>query len=815
MLLKPRWMKLARDAELMPGRTAMMILAIAAGVFGLATMLGSYSILTREIRQNYLATNPASATLKIDNIDAALVQAIRHFPGIAAAQASAKVNADIQMADGRLQALNLMIVDDFKEMRINSIFPESGTWPPAPGSLLMEKDSLKKLKLNIGDVLQLKMADGSKRQITISGSARDPGVPVPSMSAFAYAAPETLASLGIQDGMHDLKISVSEKAFDIDAIEQQASKLARWLQQQGHVVERIRIPPPGEHPHQLIMTSMLVMLLVFSGIALLLSAVLTASIIDSMLAQQIRQIGVMKTIGARFSQIMSLYLGFVFIIGVLATCLGAPAGLAAGRAFSQLILGNVLNFTMNSGEVPGYVYLLLVFAGVIVPLCMAAVPVSMAGKVSAHIAMTDFGSKRKFFTENAFGKWLYHLPGLNRSIAMSLLYSLRNSFRSRGRLLLTLALLATAGAMFISSLNVRKASQEHLMEAAAERHYDLELYLDKPADKDGIISIIAAVPGVNKVEAWSSSSVARHRPDGLNIERTYPDGGHGSLNVMAIPDGSKLISLSMQSGLWLSEVPANAANTANALDAVVLNNKALESFPRLAVGDTITLGVRDKAASLRVVGIARQKMTGAMAYVSPVTYAKLSSQAELYKSFRVVLNQHDAKTIDARTRQIEAALARQGIRVNASITETMLRQEVDDHFDLLVNALLFISFLMALVGVLGLGSSMSSNVAERTREFGIMRSIGASPGVVIRSVMAEGLLIALMSFGIAVAMALPLSAGISAFLGNLLFDEAFPLVISQKSLWIWLLIVSSGAALATAYPAWKASRLSIHASFAQ
>ncbi|MFZ6875110.1 ABC transporter permease [Undibacterium sp. Di27W] len=812
MLLKPRWMKLARDAELMPGRTAMMILAIAAGVFGLATMLGSYSILTREIRQNYLATNPASATLKIDNIDAALVQAIRNFPGIAAAQASAKVNADIQMTDGRSQALNLMIVDDFKDMRINSIFPENGAWPPAPGTLLLEKDSLKKLKLNIGDVLQLKMADGSKRQITISGSARDPGVPVPSMSAFAYAAPETLASLGIKDGMHDLKISVSEKAFDIDAIEQQASKLALWLQQQGHVVERIRIPPPGEHPHQLIMTSMLGMLLVFSGIALLLSAVLTASIIDSMLAQQIRQIGVMKTIGARFSQIMSLYLGFVFIIGVLATCLGAPAGLAAGRAFSQLILGNVLNFTMSSGEVPGYVYLVLVFAGVIVPLCMAAVPVSRAGKVSAHIAMTDFGSKRKFFTENAFGQWLYHLPGLNRSITMSLLYSLRNSFRSRGRLLLTLALLATAGAMFISSLNVRKASQEHLIEAATERHYDLELYLGKPADKAGIISIIAAVPGVNKVEAWSSSSVARHRPDGLNIERTYPDGGHGSLNVMAIPDGSELISLSMQSGLWLSEVPANAGD---ALDTVVLNNKALESFPRFAVGDTITLGVRDKAASLRVVGIARQKMTGAMAYVSPATYAKLSSQAELYKSFRVVLDTHDAKTIDARTRQIEAALTRQGIRVSASITETMLRQEVDDHFDLLVNALLFISILMALVGVLGLGSSMSSNVAERTREFGIMRSIGASPGVVIRSVMAEGLLIALMSFGIAVAMALPLSAGISAFLGNLLFDEAFPLVISQKSLWIWLLIVSSGAALATAYPAWKASRLSIHASFAQ
>lgn len=807
MLLKPRWLKLVRDAQLMPGRTAMMILAIAAGVFGLATMLGSFTILTREIRQNYLATNPASATLRIDNIDAQLVQATRNFPGIAAAQASVKVTADIQLTDGRVQALNLMVVEDFKELRINSIFPENGAWPPPPGTLLLEKDSLKKLKLKTGDILQLKMADGSKRQITVSGSARDPGVPVPSMSAFAYATPATMAALGVKDGMRDLKITVSSKPFDIDAIEQVASALALWIQQQGHVVERIMIPPPGQHPHQLIMTSILGMLLVFSGIALVLSAVLTATIIESMLAQQVRQIGVMKTIGARSSQIAALYLSLVLILALLATCIGAPAGLATGRAFSQQILVSVLNFNMNSGAVPDYVYMVLIMAGVLVPLCMAGVPISRACNVSAHTAMTDFGSKQKFFSEKAFGKWLSHLPGLDRGM----LVSLRNSFRSRGRLMLTLALLATAGALFISSLNVRKASQQHLVEAAAERHYDLEIHLSKPEDRNKIIRIIRTVSGVNLVEAWSSSVVARHRSDGLNIERTYPDGGHGSLNVTAIPDGSKLISLTMQNGQWLSDLQSNAEN---ALDTVVLNNNALESFPKITVGDTITLGVRDKAASLRVVGIARQKMTGAMAYVSPSTYAKLTNQSEHYRSFRVVMDQHDAKTIDTVTKQIEAALGRQEIRTSASITENMLRQEVDDHFDLLVNALLFISILMALVGVLALGSSMSSNVAERTREFGVMRSIGASPGLVVRNVIVEGLFIALMSFGIAIVMALPLSAGISAFLGNLLFDEAFPLIISQKSLWIWLFIVESGAVLASAYPAWKASRLSIRASFA-
>lgn len=805
MSLSPRWMKLARDVQLTPGRIAMMLLAIAAGVFGLATMLSSYTILTREIRQNYLATNPASAMLKIDNIDAALLKAIRNFPGIAAAQASARLDANLQLPDGGLHPISLFIVDDFKELRINSIFPDKGAWPPQAGTILLEKESLRKLQLKIGANLHIKLADGSLRLALISGTAHDPAMPVPSMSAYAYATPDTMRALGFTESLRDLKITVTEKPFDIDAIEQTASALALWIQQQGHVVERIRIPPPGEHPHQLIMTAVLGMLLVFSAIALALSAVLTATIIDGMLAQQVRQIGVMKTIGARSSQIAALYFSFVFILSVLATNIGAPAGLAAGRAFSQFILANMLNFTMNSGAVPDYVYLALVLAGVLVPLCMAAVPIIKATHVSAQAAMTDFGTARKYVDrKNVLNfSWLTYVPGMDRSLMMAL----RNSFRRRGRLLLTLTLLATAGAMFISSLNVRKASQEHLVEAAAERHYDLEIVLAKPEDRQKIAQLVTAVPGVTLVEAWSSSAVARHRPDGLNIERTYPDGGHGSLNVTAIPAGSGLISLHMQSGQWLGDGIASAAS-------VVLNDKALESFPHVKMGDSISLGVHRSVATLRVVGIVRQKMTGAMAYVSSATYAKMTGQNEFYKRFRIVMNQHDSKTIDTVTKQIETALGKQEIRVSASITESMLRQEVDAHFDLLVNALLFISILMALVGALGLGSSMSTNVSERTREFGIMRSIGASSGVVLRNIIAEGLFIGLMSWCIAIVLALPLSAAIGAFLGNLLFDEAFPLVISPTSLWIWLCVVASASILASAYPAWKASRLNIRDAFA-
>ena len=86
-MLSPRWMKLVRDMRATKGRTALMVLAIAAGVCGVATMLTSYSILERETRRNYLATNPPSATLNVERIEPKLVEQVRRFPGIRQAQA--------------------------------------------------------------------------------------------------------------------------------------------------------------------------------------------------------------------------------------------------------------------------------------------------------------------------------------------------------------------------------------------------------------------------------------------------------------------------------------------------------------------------------------------------------------------------------------------------------------------------------------------------------------------------------------------------------------------------------------------------------
>jgi putative ABC transport system permease protein len=797
-MLSPRWRKLLRDALTTPGRIALMILAIAAGVCGLATMLSSYTILSRETTRNYLDTNPPSATLRLDRIDAPLIEAVRRFPGIADAQASAIVGAAVQV-DGNWLPLTIFVVDDFNALRINTVYREAGAWPPPSATLLLERDALPLIDARIGAAVKVRTGDGAEHALSISGTLHDPALPPASRGStvYAYATPATVAAMGLDGSLRQLKLTVRDKPLDVDAIEATVAPLALWLQGQGRSVEQIRIPPPGQHPHQKVMASILIMLLIFSGIALLLSALLTATILGGMLAQQARQIGVMKAIGARSSQIAVMYLAMVCVMGIVATALGTWAGIAAGRVFSGVVLGQILNFTMHSGAVPASSYLLLTAMGVLLPLIIAAVPIVQASRTTVQAAITDFGSGSQAYP--AGGRWLASLPWIDRSLLMAL----RNTLRRRGRLLFILSLLAMAGAMFVSSLNVRKASEQHLVDAARDRHYDMEILLSRYEPVDRVTAIIGAVPGVAAVEAWNSSATSKARADGLEIERVYPDGAHGSLTMAAVPESSAMLKLSMLDGHWLT--PGQAGT-------VVLNSAALEFFPRTKVGDDISLASHGHVARVRVVGIARQAMSAATAYVTPQTYAALAGQPGRASSYRVVMRAHDERGIDAVTRAIEVALAKEHIGTRISITETMLRKDVDGHFDLLIAALLFISILMALVGSVGLGSAMSTSVAERSREFGIMRCIGARSGVVLRNVLCEGLFVALMSVPLAVLLALPVSAAIGALLGNMLFGMAFPLVLSIKAVLIWLGLVLANATLASAVPAWKASRLTIHQS---
>ncbi|TLN21542.1 ABC transporter permease, partial [bacterium] len=572
-MVSPRWRKLLGDLRSAKGRMVMMVIAIAVGIFAIGTILSTYTILTREISRNYLSTKPASALLEMDKVDQALVESVRHRPGIADAEASSSVMARIETKSGEWMPLLLFVVKDFNGLRINTFRPESGAWPPPEGSILLEREAAPLVKAKVGDVLRVQTPNGPKRKVAISGLVHDPGL-APAwqeQTTYGYVTPSTLAWLGESSTLHLLKITVKDQPLNMTAIEKTAGDLVQWLKQQGRLVEEIRIPPPGKHPHENQMTAILVLLLIFSLMALGLSAILTATMIGGLLAQQVRQIGVMKAIGARTCQIAGLYLGLIVLIGIVAVLLGLPPGIAAGRGFARVV-AELLNFTLYSEAIPGWVFLAQLLVGVLVPFFVALIPIIRTTGTTVREAINDYGVSREMFGSRRLDTLLGKIRGLDRT----LLLALRNTFRRRGRLALTLGLLAAAGAMFITSLNVKTAWEHNLRDAASHRRYDLEVRLNRPEPEQKLFGIIAKVPGVQQVESWSMAPAAVSRPDGLEIVRTYPDGGHGSLTLRSTPPESKMLQSPLLSGRRLQRGDTGA---------VVLNHTAAGFFPKVKVGD--------------------------------------------------------------------------------------------------------------------------------------------------------------------------------------------------------------------------------------
>jgi putative ABC transport system permease protein len=122
--------------------------------------------------------------------------------------------------------------------------------------------------------------------------------------------------------------------------------------------------------------------------------------------------------------------------------------------------------------------------------------------------------------------------------------------------------------------------------------------------------------------------------------------------------------------------------------------------------------------------------------------------------------------------------------------------------------------LTIIIGGLGLASTMSLAVLERTREIGVLRAIGASPRAILTIVQGEGMVVALLSWAIAIPLSLPVSLLLGQSFGRIMFPvPADPLPeLSAVAIWLGVTVLVSVAACA--WPASRAIRIPTSAALA-
>jgi putative ABC transport system permease protein len=797
--MQTRYFKVIRDLTSDYSKNFMLVLAIAIGVFGIGAILGGYSVIKREMTDNYRGTVPASATIEIEgNITKGLVDSVKQISGIAEAERHATLVARMKVGE-KWYPLLLFIIDDFKEKRTNKVFHISGEQEPATGAMLVERTAFIMMQAKEGDELIVKTANGSPQKIKLVGTVHDPGL-APAwqeQSGYGYITLSTLQLLGETQAFDQLRILVSEKQYSKEHITERAQAVANQLTQSGYEVHEIQVPPPGKHPHQGQMSTVMTIFIIFSFLILILGSILVATSMATLMVKQIRQIGVMKTIGATSSQITVLYLVMITLLCILALAIAIPLSrLAAAGFYNQIAV--LLNLEIRNSSIPLWVALLQVGAGVIIPLIAAAFPVIRGSRISVRSALDNHGVNQLSINKNSWTVKLSQLDFFSETFRLSI----RNVFRQRSRLVMTLGLLAAGGAMFMTALNVSKAWNKNLKRIYLQRFYDLEVRLNNPIQADSLLEKIKTIEGVNGAEGWNYSATSISKANSFEVTQTYPDKGHGSFTMQALPVPTQLLKLTVVEGKWLNN---NVAND------VVLNQSSRGS---LKMGDVVSLNIDGQPTAWNVIGFTEDVGSPAIAYVSLEVFSKIRNTQEQVKMLRVSYADRSKENAVHKNREVEALLEKENISISATIPVWLLQNAIAAHMKVLVNSLMAMAILMALVGTLGLMSTMSMNILERTREIGVMRAIGATPNKIKNLIVWEGFFIGAMSIFLAVALSLILSTYLGRLIGNLSFRTPLTLTISTLALGIWVFIIVAGSYIATLYPARRANKITTREALA-
>ena len=786
--------KVLRDLWLGRNRVAMMVVAIALSLTTVGAVVAAGAILAREMPRNYLATNPASATLETDGVTAAELAAVQARPEVAAATARLTVTARVRLGD-RWRPILLFVADPADSMTVARFDVEQGAWPPSPRSLLLERSGLDMLGVGVGSALSVEIGAGPAQTVTLSGVVHDASL-APSWqenTAYGFTTPATIAALGGSPTLDEVRVVFAGRPDDPALIATQAQGVAASLAADGVHVSEIRIPPPNQHPHQWQLTVVVLMLLAFGVAAVVLASVLVAAVVAAILAEQVRQIGVLKAVGAAPRQIAAMYTLLPATVGLLAGLLALVPTMVLGAGLSGMV-GSLLNLDLADQSIPPAVLAAELLAGILLPVVASLVPIVRASRITVRQAIDDHGLRPEGGRVAAIERALTRVRGLGRPT----LFALRNTVRRPVRTLLTVAMLALGGAIFMAGLNTVDAWNRTINDGLGTRHYDLELRLAAPVDRAGVEALVSAVPGVASVEAWGAFPAAVATPGQVNVVRTYPDKGHGSFSLVGLPPSTRLIDFPVLAGRWLG---AGDATT----NAIVINQTAAASLPGIAVGDTVSLEAGGHVAGWHVVGVVEELGSPAMAYGSEPAFAAATGTAGTARLVRVVVNAGSAPA--AVLDRIEGALSVAGIPVALSLTTSELRGAIDQHVMVLLVVLILTAILIAIVGSLGLATAMSISVLERTREIGILHTLGALPATVQRMIATEGLAIGLVSVPVALLLSLPLSAVVGTVIGSLSFRVPLEFTVSPVALLVWVVVISAGSLLAGWVPARSASRL--------
>lgn len=804
-MMRPRWRKIFHDLIDNKMRTLLVVFSIAVGVFSIGVIAGTYVIISNDMSASYAANQPMNIELRTDSFDSSLVDTIKNLRTVKYADGRRVFNLRVRIPGDKLwTTLDLVAIPDYSKIEINLLHPIEGSSTPYSKQVLLEKKALENLNVPIGSELEFQLADGTLKNLTVSGIVQDQTSGAGDFLAppIAFISMDTLKFLAQPDSFNRMFVILAENGNDPSYLNEMAATIKDKVEKNDVVVYRTRTARSDRHPMASIVEAVIGILGAMGVLILFLSSSLIANTLSALLNQHKRHIGVMKLVGGSQKQVFGMYIVLILAFGVIALLVAIPLGGQGAYSLSAFI-ADKLNFSLTGYRIVPFALLIQVVIGLAVPLLVGLLPVLNGSRVTVQRALSndltqDESSKKEITPkkESSLEKYRQRfMAGLARRgihIPRPLLISLRNTFRRKGRLMLTLFTLTMGGAIFIAVFNVQFSLNQYIEQIGKYFIADVTLDFDTPyrlkeVELDGL-----RVPGVKAVEGWAYASAEVFFKDQTAA---------GNVTILAPPVDSTLVEPILTSGRWLQPRDEKA---------IAVSESILDLFPGLKPGDSLHLKINGKEADWTVVGFFQfVNQEGTIAYGTYEYISRLTHMANRSFSYRVVTVDHSPEYQQAMSEELDSYFRGLGYHLREARTGMSTLKTASESLNILVIFLLIMAVLTALVGSMGLTGSMSMNVLERTREIGIMRSIGAGNRAITTMVIVEGMIIGSLSWLFGVVVSFPITYMLSGIISETIFNSPIPVKFTYEGFGLWLLVVLFLSVVASLLPARNAASLTI------
>ncbi|MBN1305276.1 MAG: ABC transporter permease [Anaerolineales bacterium] len=792
-----RWRKVMADFWANKTRTSLMVVTIMVGVFAVGFNQNVGLLMNRDMDNDFLSANPSEATLYISPIDDDMIGIARQVPGVGDVQGISYADGQILLGERKV-SIEFNSIKSFEDLQVNKLkpaYPGDTTMPVLGDGEVVFDRSAAVLGFKPGDTVTVELPDGKIRELTFVGYVHDVVTIAYNMmdQVAAYVTIDTVEWLGGTYNYNKVYISVAEDPTDQQHVADVAQAVADRLEDGGATVYFIFTFNPGHHFAWEITQGVIVVLGVLGWLTVFLSTFLVVNTVVALMAQHEKQIGIMKAIGGETRQILMMYLVLVLSFSAASFLIAVPLASWLGK----VVLGGMadyLNFDQGHFAIFPEAVLQQALVAFLVPLLAALAPMCKTVRITVREALSDYGLGGEIKkSDRTVGKRL----GL---ISRPVRISLRNAFRKRARLILTLTTLVLAGATFIAVMNLYGSFDQIMRDIEGYFLADVNVDFNRSYRYDKVAPMAMSVPGVKSVEGWMITNGSILSAD---------ESTSNELAIVAPPSNSNLIDPIVTAGRWLTPQDENA---------IVIGNHLLSVRPDLKIGDWVTIDLYGDETEWQIIGFYSipGNIIPPLVYTNYEYLSKVVAQPGQVYSLRVITdeNQKDAGSARILADRLQRVFDDGKIQVGMVQLASEWRAQQKAQTDVLVVFMLVMAILTAIVGGLGLMGTMSINTMERTREIGVMRAIGADNWAIQQIVLIEGLVVGLISWMASILFSIPITSFLVYGVGIAIFKAPLPFTFDSAGILIWLFGTLTLAALASALPARRASRLTIRDTLA-